>query len=157
MAAPAPTAPCSAHPDASRSAGPVLPGRDEKGQCDPAAGAARRRALCPGDPDQRGRRCAPFEPFAPWIQTHRAAGGALPAGPYRASPPPVPRPPRAAVPPLSALWGSAGLIGTHAVRVGILALTGNIQWKTFGGIAIGASIIFGAPAIVTYLQTLAAA
>ena len=39
---------------------------------------------------------------------------------------------------------------------GILALTGNIQWKTFGGIAIGASIIFGAPAIVTYLQTLAA-
>lgn len=40
---------------------------------------------------------------------------------------------------------------------GILALTGNIQWKTFGGIAIGASIIFGAPAIVTYLQTLAAA
>lgn len=40
---------------------------------------------------------------------------------------------------------------------GILALTGNIQWKTFGGIAIGASIVFGAPAIVTYLQTLAAA
>jgi type IV secretory pathway VirB2 component (pilin) len=40
---------------------------------------------------------------------------------------------------------------------GILALTGNIQWKTFGGIAIGASIIFGAPAIVTYFQTLAAA
>lgn len=40
---------------------------------------------------------------------------------------------------------------------GILALTGNIQWKTFGGIAIGACVIFGAPAIVTYLQTLAAA
>lgn len=40
---------------------------------------------------------------------------------------------------------------------GLLALTGNIQWKTFGGIAIGACVIFGAPAIVTYLQTLAAA
>lgn len=39
---------------------------------------------------------------------------------------------------------------------GILALTGTIPWKTFGGIVIGASIIFGAPAIVTYLQTLAA-
>lgn len=40
---------------------------------------------------------------------------------------------------------------------GILALTGNIQWKTFFGIALGACIMFGAPAIVSYLQTLAAA
>lgn len=43
------------------------------------------------------------------------------------------------------------------IVAGIMALTGNIQWKTFGGIAFGAAIIFGAPAIVTYLQTLAAA
>ena len=59
-----------------------------------------------------------------------------------------------------ALFTSTLLVALCTIALivfGILALTGNIQWKTFGGIAIGASIVFGAPALVTYLQTLAAA